>query len=152
MQHAVEADDADAIAGYAPAAGRAAARLGAHRQALAYAETALRHADRLPAAEHAQLLDDYAWELYNARRFGEAVRAAGEAVRRYAELGDRAALGAALVRSSRHSWMAGQTDIAQAAAERAVSVLQEVPDQLAYALAQQYVLVPSRQKNRRIAW
>ena len=136
VQHAVEADDDDAIAGYAPAAGRAAARLGAHRQALAYAETALRHADRLPAAEHAQLLDDYAWELYNARRFGEAVRTAGEAVRRYAELGDRAALGAALVRSSRHSWMAGQTDIAQAAAERAVSVLQEVPDQLAYALAQ----------------
>jgi DNA-binding CsgD family transcriptional regulator/tetratricopeptide (TPR) repeat protein len=136
VQHAVEADDADAVAGYAPAAGRAAARLGAHRQALAYAETALRHADRLPAAEHARLLDDYAWELYNARRFGEAVRAAGEAVRRYADLGDRAALGAALVRSSRHSWMAGETDVAQAAAERAVSVLRETPDQLAYALAQ----------------
>jgi DNA-binding CsgD family transcriptional regulator/tetratricopeptide (TPR) repeat protein len=141
VHHAVEADDADAVATHAPPAGRAAARLGAHRQALAHAETALRHADRLAAAQHARLLDDYAWELYNARRFDEAVLAARDAVRRYEELGDHRALGAALVRCSRHLYMAGDTPEAQLAGARAVQVLDGEPDELPYALAQHGALL-----------
>jgi DNA-binding CsgD family transcriptional regulator len=126
---------------HAPPAGRAAARLGAHRQALAHAETALRHADRLPAAQHARLLDDYAWELYNARRFDEAVLAARDAVRRYEQLGDDGALGAALVRCARHLYMAGDTAEAQLAAARAVQVLDGEPAELAYALSQHAALL-----------
>ena len=135
VQHAVEADDADAVAGYAPAAGRAAARLGAHRQALAYAEAALRHADRLPAAEHAQLLDDYAWELYNAHRYEEAVAESERAVALLRVADEPLALGAVLVRLSRHRYLTGDTDGAEAAAEDALRTVtpEGAPDAVAAA-------------------
>ena len=95
VHHAIEADDGATVAAFAPAAGREAARVGAHRQALAHFEVALRHVDRLGPAERARLLDDYAWELYNANRFDDAVASAAEAVRGHEELGDRIALGEA---------------------------------------------------------
>jgi DNA-binding CsgD family transcriptional regulator/tetratricopeptide (TPR) repeat protein len=138
VHHALEADDGATVAAFAPAAGREAARLGSHRQALAHFEVALRRSDRLDPHPHARLLDDYAWELYNARRFDDAVTAAGEAVQRYERLGDLAALGEALVRLSRHLYMTGATDVAERAVVRAVQVLERAaaaPGTLAYALA-----------------
>ena len=75
VHHAVRADDGATVLGYAPLAGRQAARAGSHRQALAHFEAALRYADRLPDAERAALVDDYAWELHIAHRFADAVAA-----------------------------------------------------------------------------
>jgi DNA-binding CsgD family transcriptional regulator/tetratricopeptide (TPR) repeat protein len=138
VHHAIEADDGATVATFAPAAGREAARLGSHRQALAHFEVALQHVDRIDAAGRARLLDDYAWELYNANRFAEAVTSASEAVRRYEELGEQTVLGEALVRLSRHQYMAGDTARAGRAAVRAVRVLTEVAapaGALAHALA-----------------
>jgi DNA-binding CsgD family transcriptional regulator/tetratricopeptide (TPR) repeat protein len=138
VHHAVEAGDGEVIAAHAPAAGRAAARVGSHRQALDHFAVALRHADRLDPAAHARLVDDYAWELYNAHRFGDALVLGAEAVRRYEALDDPVALGEALVRLSRHRYMAGETEEAQRAAERAVALLRgsDAPaDRVAYALA-----------------
>jgi DNA-binding CsgD family transcriptional regulator/tetratricopeptide (TPR) repeat protein len=138
VHHAVEADDGETVAAFAPAAGRRAARLGSHRQALAQFEVALQHAERLDPPERARLLDDHAWELYNARRFDDAVAAASEAVHRFERLGDPVALGEALVRLSRHHYMTGATDAAERAVERAVSVLEAAPAPaaaLGYALA-----------------
>ena len=132
VHHAIEADDGAVVAAHAPAAGREAARLGSHRQALAHLEAAQRHADHLDPPARARLLDDLAWELYNARRFDDAVAAANEAVARYAELDDRAALGEALVRLSRHHYMAGATDEAERALDRAVALLGDTdPEALA---------------------
>ena len=128
VHHALEADDGGTVAEFAPAAGREAARLGAHRQALAHFEVAHRHVALLDPPERARLLDDYAWELYNARRFGEAVDRARDAVRQHEMLDDRTAdsrigWGEALVRLSRHLYMAGDTDGAQREVDRAVAVL-----------------------------
>lgn len=123
LHHAVRAGDADTVAAHAPAAAREAARAGSHRQALAHFEAALRHPDRFTAAERAGLMDDYAWELYNAHRFASAVRAGQEAVRLYEPMNDPTALGEALVRLSRHHYMLGETDAANAAVDRAVRVL-----------------------------
>jgi hypothetical protein len=47
-----------------------------HRQALAYHPQVLPATDRLPEAERAAVLEEYAEELYNANEFSAAVRAA----------------------------------------------------------------------------
>lgn len=133
VHHAIEADDGAVVAAYAPAAGREAARLGSHRQALAHFAAAERHAGLLDPPDRARLLDDLAWELYNARRFDDAVAAAEQAVGRYAELDDLVALGGALVRLSRHHYMAGATDQAERALDRAVALLGDAaPEALAW--------------------
>jgi DNA-binding CsgD family transcriptional regulator/tetratricopeptide (TPR) repeat protein len=140
VHHAVEAGDVATIAAHAPDAGRAAARAGSHRQALEHFATARRHLDALDEAAQARLLDDHAWELYNAQRFDDAVVLATDAVARYERLDDAVALGEALVRLSRHHYMAGATAESEAAVQRAVTVLEDAgppPDRLAYALATQ---------------
>jgi ATP/maltotriose-dependent transcriptional regulator MalT len=138
MHHAVAAGDVETILAAGPAAARDAARAGAHRQALAHLEAMAGHLDRLAPGERAALLDDLAWELYNAHRFGPAVRAGREAARLYEELGDRVALGRCLVRVSRHLFMDGETDDAEAAAQRAMDILETTGDQAALAHATLY--------------
>ncbi|HEY7487247.1 MAG TPA: AAA family ATPase [Streptosporangiaceae bacterium] len=135
VHHAVAAQDVASVVRYAPAAGRAAARAGSHRQALAHFEAALRYADRFAPPGRAGIVDDYAWELYNAHRFTEAVRAGRAAVALRERLDDPVALGESLVRLSRHIYMTGRTDEAVAAAERAVHVIEPAgsPGAMAYA-------------------
>ncbi|TMQ91640.1 LuxR family transcriptional regulator [Actinomadura soli] len=137
VHHAVEADDVAVILAFAPEAGRRAARAGSRRQAIVHYEAALRHAGELSLRERAALVDDYAWELYNTHRYPEAVIAGSEAVTLYEGLGDPVLLGEALVRLSRHIFMTGRTEEAEAAVVRAVGVLEdaESPSALAQAHA-----------------
>ena len=88
--------------------------------------------------ERAEVLDDYAWELYNAHRFREAVGAGRQAVRLYAQLGDAVAVGLCLVRLSRHLFMAGETDQAEECVQRAVTILEPTGDEPALAGALLY--------------
>jgi len=124
VHHAVQAADAGTIISHAPRAAREAVEAGSHRQALAHFEAALPHAGRLRPNERAQLLDGYAWELYNAHRFTEAVTFGRDIVGRYERLGEPVALGETLLRLSRYVFMSGDTDEAERAIERAVGVLQ----------------------------
>ena len=94
---------------------------------------------RLEPRECAALLDDYGWELYNAHQFREAVEAAHEAERLYRELGEPVALALCLVRLSRHLFMAGATDAAEEAAQRAVVTLDGTDDEAALAHATLYL-------------
>ena len=123
LHHAAEAGDVDTLLAEGPAAAREAARAGSHRQALAHFEAVVPHAARLDARECAALLDDYGWELYNAHQFRAAVEAAHEAERLYREVGELVPLALCLVRLSRHLFMAGATDAAEEAAQRAVVTL-----------------------------
>ncbi len=132
VHHAAAADDGATISRYAPLAGREAAAAGSHRQALAHFSAALRHGHRLADADLARLVDEHAWELYNAGRFAEALRGGERAVRlrrRDAAVpgGARGALAEALVRLSRHRFMAGDPDGADAAATEAVALLGAPP-------------------------
>jgi tetratricopeptide (TPR) repeat protein len=156
VHHAAAADDGATVSRYAPLAGREAAAAGSHRQALAHFSAALRHGHRLADADLARLVDEHAWELYNAGRFTEALHGGERAVRlREARLprrdrrrtigrrssgrrGDRRggatgdgegaiALAAALVRLSRHRVMAGDPDGADSAAAEAVALLDQPP-------------------------
>ena len=135
VHHAVEADDAATVVAFAPAAGRAAARAGSHRQALAHFAAAVPHLDRLDPAEAARLLGDHAWELHIGHRFPEAVAAGREAVARSARLGDPVALGEARRRFSRLLFMAGDTDEAQHQIELAVRELDGAGSRPALAAA-----------------
>jgi DNA-binding CsgD family transcriptional regulator/tetratricopeptide (TPR) repeat protein len=125
VHHALWAGDADAVATFAPHAGREASAAGSHREALAHFTAAVRHEDRLTEAERARLADDHAWELYNANRFAEAVAEGERAVELYAATGDAVPLGQAQVRLSRHYYMAGDTARAAGTARRAVEVLEQ---------------------------
>ena len=106
-----------------PAAAREAARAGSHRQALAHYEAVIEHAALLDERARADVFHAYGWELYNAARFVDAVQAGRAAQRLYEALGDERALGLCLVRLSRLLLMAGATDEALAAAQRAVRLL-----------------------------
>jgi DNA-binding CsgD family transcriptional regulator/tetratricopeptide (TPR) repeat protein len=138
MHHAVAAGDVDTLLAIGPPAAREAARAGAHRQALAHLEAVVPYAARLTPAEQAAVLDDYGWELYNAARFREAVRAGSAAAELYAGLGYPVALGLCLVRVSRHWFMAGETGAAEECAERAVRILEAAGDDAALAQATLY--------------
>jgi DNA-binding CsgD family transcriptional regulator/tetratricopeptide (TPR) repeat protein len=138
MHHAVAAGDVDTMLAVGPEAAREAARAGAHRQALAHLEAVVPHAAQLSPAEQAAVLDDYAWELYNAARFREAVRVGSAAAELYAGLGYPVALGLCLVRVSRHWFMAGETDAAEECVERAVRILEAAGDDAALAQATLY--------------
>jgi DNA-binding CsgD family transcriptional regulator/tetratricopeptide (TPR) repeat protein len=138
VHHAVAADDAQTVSDVAPRAGREAAAAGSHREALAHFDAALRHAHRLAPGELARLVDDHAWELYNARRFADAVAGSRRAVQLYRDVGDRAGLGGALVRLSRHLYMAGDTPGAELASEQALGVLEDGGDPAAVAFAATY--------------
>jgi DNA-binding CsgD family transcriptional regulator/tetratricopeptide (TPR) repeat protein len=135
VHHAVEADDAATVVAFAPAAGRAAARAGSHRQALAHFSAAVPHLDRLDPAEQARLLGDHAWELHIGHRFPESVAAGREAVALSERLGDPVALGEARVRLSRLLFMAGETDEAQRQVELAVRGLGGAGSRTALAAA-----------------
>jgi DNA-binding CsgD family transcriptional regulator/tetratricopeptide (TPR) repeat protein len=126
VHHAVEANDVDTVLQHAPLAAEQATRAGSHRQALAHFEAVMPYIGRLPAAERADLLDRYAWELHIAHRLSDSLRASGEAVLLLDELDEPVALAETLLRQSRLHYTAGDLDAAVAAVERAVSVAESV--------------------------
>jgi DNA-binding CsgD family transcriptional regulator/tetratricopeptide (TPR) repeat protein len=139
VHHAVQAEDGTTVSRFAPLAGREAAAAGSHRQALSHLSAALRHGHRLAGPELAQLVDEHAWELYNAGRFAEALEDGERAVRLRRHGTDRDALAEALVRLSRHRFMAGDPDSADAAAEEAVVLLGATGPAEARAFAATYL-------------
>ncbi|WP_328320712.1 AAA family ATPase [Kribbella sp. NBC_00382] len=133
VHHAVKAGDTETIVRYAPEAAAKATKAGSHRQALAHYEALIPYADQLPPLNRAQVLAGYAWELHIAHRFPEAMERCREAVALFEELADqdgatgqqdRVLLTEALIQLSRHSYLAGETDAALAAVDRALSVAQ----------------------------
>jgi ATP/maltotriose-dependent transcriptional regulator MalT len=139
VHHAVQAGDVATIVRYGPTAGREAARAGSHRQALTHFEQVLAHEDQLAAEERPRVLEEYAWELYNAHRFAEAARSAERARELWCQLGaGPARVGSALVTLSRHRWMSNDRDGAWAAIEQAIEILDEADDPTARAQAHTY--------------
>jgi DNA-binding CsgD family transcriptional regulator/tetratricopeptide (TPR) repeat protein len=87
--HAEGAGDGPAVARYAPAAARRASDLGAHREAAAQYERALRFADGADAAALAGLYDGFAYEVSVLDRWQDAVEARQRAMDLWREVGDR---------------------------------------------------------------
>jgi DNA-binding CsgD family transcriptional regulator len=140
VHHARQANDAEAVLRYAPAAARQAAAVAAHREAVGQYRAALPHADRLPPPVRAGLLEGYSFQAYLSGLAQEALEARQAALRiREAEGSSSEQLGESLRWLSRLSWWAGRRAEAEAAAARAIAVLErdEPGHQLAMAYSNQ---------------
>ena len=87
--HAEGAGDGPAVLRYAPAAARRAAQLGAHREATAQYERALRFADGADAATLAGLYDAFGYEASLLDRSQDAVGARERALALWRQEGDQ---------------------------------------------------------------
>ncbi|MBJ8343437.1 AAA family ATPase [Antrihabitans sp. YC2-6] len=137
VHHAANAGDERTVVDFAPAAGRGAAASGAHRQALTLFEAAL-GTNLLEPADRAAVLADYAWELYNAHRIGDAAAASQQAVELHRSTGDLAAAGVVMVGQSHHLLMAGDHAQAATVITDAVALLDDVGSASARAYAATY--------------
>jgi DNA-binding CsgD family transcriptional regulator/tetratricopeptide (TPR) repeat protein len=125
--HAEAVGDADAVLEYAPAAGREAAELGAHREAAEQFARALRFSSGLPPREVAELLEALAYELYVTGHPADALAAEERALGLYRELNDRLREGDVLRQTSRILYLTARIEDARAAARRAVEILEPLP-------------------------
>jgi DNA-binding CsgD family transcriptional regulator len=125
--HAEEARDADAVLRFAPEAARAAAAVGAHREAAAQYERALRFADVAPLRVRAELLDQRTAELTLIGEFQAAIVSGRESLECWRLLGDRRQEGRALTALVWPHWVLGASEDAGAFAHRAVAVLAATP-------------------------
>jgi DNA-binding CsgD family transcriptional regulator len=150
VHHADRAGDADTVLRLAPAAGREAASLGAHREAAAHYGSALRYADRSPPAERAALLDAWSYEVHLNGRISEAVRAREEALKLWRVVGDRRREGDGFRWLSRLAWWEGRRADAARCAEQAIVLLEPLGPShelaMAYSTrAQLHILAEERQ-------
>lgn len=127
--HAEAAGDREAVLEYAPAAAARAARLGAHREARAHYERALRFADGLAEQDRATLLEALADECRVTGRLTDAVAAARTALALREQGVDVRALGRAQRRLATLLWSAAEMAEAKPLARAAVVTLSKLkPD------------------------
>lgn len=139
VHHARGAGDAGAVLRYAPEAARQAAAVAAHREAVGHYRAVLPHSGRLPAPVRAELLEEYSVECYLSGLSAEAVSARRGAVSLREAAGDGEKVGEGLRWLSRLHWWDGSRQEAEAAAARAIAVLETLPPgpQLAMAYSNQ---------------
>jgi DNA-binding CsgD family transcriptional regulator/tetratricopeptide (TPR) repeat protein len=128
LHHAVGAGARDVVAAHGPGAATEAFRAGAHRQAAAVGAQVLAVADLLAPEEHARLLEQHAWALYNLHDFDSARVAAREAAELRAGAGDPGAHARALLTWSRMAYIGNDPATAQDVMDRAVAVAADVED------------------------
>ncbi len=135
VHHAIGAEDDAAVREYAPAAARQAALLGAHREAAAHYETALRVTDPADAGTRASLFESRAVEAYLTGQMEAAFEAAREALALRRRRGERAKEGEDLRWLSRFAWFLGRHTEAMAHAEDSIRVLETLPPGSEVAMA-----------------
>jgi DNA-binding CsgD family transcriptional regulator len=125
--HAEAAGDTAAVLELAPAAGDRASSAGAHREAAALYEKALRYGDLLEPVELAELLGRFAQECYVTDRMNDAVEALEEAARIFQRLGDTLSEGDMTRRLSNILWCPGRCEEARTRGLAAVALLETQP-------------------------
>jgi DNA-binding CsgD family transcriptional regulator len=128
--HALGAGDAVAILRHSAAAGRTAARSGAHTQAAEFYARALERAVAAPAADRAELLEAVATEYYLIDRLDDAIAASARAMRVREEAGDRIGMATNHHALAVYHWYNAERRQADEHAQAAVDVLAGA-DQLA---------------------
>ena len=155
--HALAADDAEATLQWSRAAGDAALRASAHRQAAAHYAAAVEHLDRLSQDDAATLLASYAEALNAVDQPAAAVEAWENAVRLRDEGEDEVARWAARAQLARALWTAGRSREAYELIDRTVAALEAAtarPDGRiadAYSLAA-YLAMLARRSPDAVAW
>lgn len=144
--HALGAGDAVAILRHSAAAGRAAARSGAHTQAAEFYARALERAAAAPAADRAELLEAVAIEYYLIDRLDDAIAASARALRVREEAGDRRGMSINHHALAVYHWYNAERGVAELHARAAVDVFgdgeagDDDPSVLGHAFAMQAFL------------
>jgi class 3 adenylate cyclase/tetratricopeptide (TPR) repeat protein len=135
--HADAAGDSEAVLRFAPAAAERAAALGAHREAAAQYDRALRHGDRLTPGERGDLLRRRAVACMLTDHYDDSLAAATRAIDEYRGIGDRLREGDSLRIRSDVAWCPGYIEQCMQDARDAISLLEALPPsrELAHAYA-----------------
>jgi DNA-binding CsgD family transcriptional regulator/tetratricopeptide (TPR) repeat protein len=126
--HAVGAADAAAVLRHAPLAGRAAAAVSAHREAIIQFRRALEHARDLAPAEVADLEEALAESLSVRDQWAEAEEHWRRTVDLRRDLGDPVALSRCLRRYARCLWRLCRTDESTVADDEAYQLMRDADD------------------------
>lgn len=137
--HAQGTNDASAVLKYAPAAARQASIASSHREAIALYELALRFADTLLPADHAQMLEAYALELRFANRFADAISILKKAIELWGSMGNRLREGRNLAELSIQLTVEGRNTESEMVSQAAIAMLEALPPsaELAWAYTSQ---------------
>jgi DNA-binding CsgD family transcriptional regulator/tetratricopeptide (TPR) repeat protein len=135
VHHATQAEDGILVVRYAPLAARQASSHGAHREAAALLQAALRYARQMAARQAAELLDSLAGEYYLTGQIQTAIAPCEEALSIWRTLDQPEMVGRALRRLSRLCWYLGRNAEAQTHGEAAVAALECVPPSRELAMA-----------------
>jgi DNA-binding CsgD family transcriptional regulator/tetratricopeptide (TPR) repeat protein len=127
LHHAALAHDVKALIEYAPRAARQAALAGAHREAVAHLETALRRAGSIDVPERAQLYELHAAECNITNQVAASLESATQALSLWRELGDAAAQARVLLVMGRQHWKSGQNAAADQHVAEAIALLETLP-------------------------
>lgn len=142
--HAEGAADAQAVQWFAPRAAEQSAALGAHREAVAQLERALRFTDGLAAKEVAALWTQLSVEAGLVDRWQDASAAIEAALELWRQIGDPLRVGEALRHQATAHWRLCLPDAAESAREAIATLapLGKTPE-LAWALARGSVFEPT---------
>jgi DNA-binding CsgD family transcriptional regulator/tetratricopeptide (TPR) repeat protein len=137
VHHAVRAGDVAAVLEFAPRAAERSAGVGAHREAIAYYRTALRHAEQMPPDVRGCVLDSLAYECLLTGELESAIDARGDALAIWHAGGNAMRAGDTLRALSRLHWLLGRGDEAHRHATEAISALEPLgsSDELAMAFS-----------------
>jgi predicted ATPase len=125
--HAEGTKDVSAVLEYAPAAAQQASAASSHREAIALYELALRFANSLPPARHAQMLEAYEVELWYANRMTEGMIALQKAIELWHSIGDRRREGDTVGNLALTCYSIGQKAEAEQASQSAIAILEALP-------------------------
>jgi DNA-binding CsgD family transcriptional regulator len=125
--HATAAEDATLVLRFAPEAAREAAARGAHREAMAHYQTALRYADHLELEQRAALLDELSYEAYLTEHMEEAIAYCSAALTLWRALERTEQIGHDLCLLATYSWVVGKHEDFRRFALEALAVLEKAP-------------------------
>jgi DNA-binding CsgD family transcriptional regulator len=133
--HAAQAEDAALVLRFAPEAARHASAQGAHREAAAHYQTALRYAESLDSEQQAELLEGYSQELYLNGYIRDAVQPGETALALWRTLDQTEKIGHSLRILSRLGWFLGDGVKAEHCGLSAVEILETLPPSHELAMA-----------------
>lgn len=133
--HADMSGDQASVLMYAPPAAEQAARLGAHREAVALYRQALNNADTLHDDQRAELLERLAYELYVTGRIEDAITARRQSLELWKSLRNEEGIARSYRWLSRLHWFVGKRGAADEYAEQALESLESANESSEYAMA-----------------
>lgn len=154
-QYAEGTGSAECVMIHGLAAARAAAAVGAHREAAAQYARVLRHADRRPPAKRAALLEAYAEESAIIDALDQATQACAQAIELRRAEGNRLKEGETLSAMAWYLVRNGRNAEAEDASRRAIEALeamQETPQLAAAYRIQAHLRMLDRDREPAVRW